>query len=71
MRIGYFKILGYNDFDAETWNFSKLQTIELKTYDELDKKKNYVHLDVRNLKEWEDQGTIENSLLIPLPKLRE
>jgi len=25
----------------------------------LDKNKKYVHLDVRNLKEWEDLGTIE------------
>jgi rhodanese-related sulfurtransferase len=48
-----------------------LHAIELKTYEKLDKSKNYVLLDVRNLKEWEDQVTFEESLLISLSKLKE
>lgn len=61
--------MGYNGFDAETWSLTKLHVLVLKTYEELDKNKKYVHLDVRNMKEWEDLGTFEDALLISLPTL--
>jgi predicted sulfurtransferase len=61
--------LGYNGFDVETWNLTKLHILPLQTYEQLDKSKKYVHLDVRNLKEWEEVGTFEDALLISLPNV--
>jgi predicted sulfurtransferase len=35
----------------------------------LDKTKKYIHLDVRNKKEWQDTGTLNDAITISLPEL--
>lgn len=69
LRIGYFNIRGYNNFSVADWG-EDLNKPTIIGFPELKELKEYVHLDVRNVPEYES-GVVENSVAIPLPKLPE
>lgn len=69
LRIGYFNIRGYNNFSVGDWG-ELLNKPTIIGFPKLKELKEYVHLDVRNVPEYEF-GVIENSVAIPLPKLPE
>lgn len=70
MRIGYFNIRGYNNFSIDDWG-EELNQPTIIGFPQLKDLKEYVHLDVRNVPEFESGGVIEGSIAIPLPKLPE
>ena len=69
VRIGYFNVLGYNNFKIADYPGDKHQPKVYNGKEILEVAKRQ-HLDVRNKPEWEQTGVIEDSILIPLPQLK-
>lgn len=68
LRIGYFNIRGYNNFAIEEWG-EELNKPTIIGFPEFRELKEYSHLDVRNIPEYESGGIPEGSISIPLPRL--
>lgn len=69
VRIGYFNVVGYNDFAVSDYPGEKSHP-KIYSGSEILEVKNRTHLDVRNKPEWESTGVIENSILISLGDLK-
>lgn len=69
LRIGFFNILGYNNFKISEFPGNKWQP-KIYNGESSHEFANRLHLDVRNPPEHETTGVIENSILIPLPQLK-
>ena len=69
IRIGFFNILGYNNFKIADFPGEKWKPVIYDGQSALSFA-DRLHLDVRNPHEHESTGVIENSILVPLPQLR-
>ena len=71
LRVGYFNILGVNDFSMEDWKSKEFEwfapkAVKVTAFKDL---KDYTIVDVRKPPEWKKTGIAEGAKLIPLPEL--
>jgi len=70
IRIGYFNIKGYNNFDIKDWKGETWKP-KIVHYDGLKQIPDATILDVRKKNEWKETGIVEGAVTIPLQTLEE
>jgi rhodanese-related sulfurtransferase len=70
LRIGYFNIKGYNNFGINDWKGETWKP-KIVNYEGLKQIPDVTILDVRNKKEWQETGIVENAVTIPLNTLED